>query len=961
MSGQAAVSVGLSDLLCQKGMSYFDQKQWPQALAEFKKALLANPESDLAKAYIDVIEDQLKSRARFVSPQASRDFTVDLSLEAMESSLKSRPSHQKTCVFGREQEPAVSPDLSCPVVAETSLSVSGFASPGAPVSGVTPVAPTESSVSGTAVNPVLPRAATPQVLDMTALENQEEISLYMDEPVLLTGLSVSRHLVSHPGILEATPMPSGGGLLLKPLDIGNSFLHVWDAQGERKSYRIVIGPGRFRETFTQAGEPETYDDGAPDSFKFTYSISGDTYMTGRGIGDQKQSSNTMTYNAGLTGETPYGMFDSSVQGNRTNLGNYRVSNLRFGLKSAHYDQLKDLDIRGFDYTTTFSSFGFPASDLRGVKVDAPMFHKKLKYSTFWGAIPLGDFTFLSPDTGLSKTKKAWLEGVGVDYQAMKDLSLKSYYVHSYGPDLNEPVLTNETAGVQMNYDKGAWNFMSGMSSDMTHTSYTAGTSWTLSKLRTSINMTDNAKNYASILGGVPTSGSTSGTLSFNYKPVDNVLVYNSFAVDRDKVFFNPANPTRPNYNSTTRLTWTLDSQTELEGGYVMDDRFGTNTPSITETKELTLRRKLYFLRKLNTYIMYQNMKSKYYDSPAQNFNNNRLLAGVNFRLVDELYFYYNQEWNILYNTFSKQRALPTAQEFGLNYYRQIYQTPFYANLRLFYRDEQRTESTLSYLSGEDRLEAEAEITYKPSADNETFFKMRVDDVWAEKEGVVKHFDVNLSWGMRLLWDTGLRWQSSGGFYGYVFYDMNGDGVRQPEEEPVSGVRILLNGKKDAFTNREGYYEFRNVSGKKAVLSLDVSSFPHGYNATSSEKTVEVVHARRKRYDFGLATRSEVSGVAFVDKNKNGIYDAGEETLRGVIVILDDQLKAVTNQEGSYMFRKFKPGEHVISLDLKSIPIQYIPRIAVRKTVQVVEGATMVYNIPLEKQEAPVPASVSSPS
>jgi hypothetical protein len=113
----------------------------------------------------------------------------------------------------------------------------------------------------------------------------------------------------------------------------------------------------------------------------------------------------MAYTSSAIGETPYGMFDTSVQGNRTNLGQYRVSNVRIGLTDAHFDELKDIDIRMFDYSPSFSAFGFPVSELRCVKIDAPMFRKSLNYSAFWGAIPAGDFTFLSPRKAFQKPKR----------------------------------------------------------------------------------------------------------------------------------------------------------------------------------------------------------------------------------------------------------------------------------------------------------------------------------------------------------------------------------------------------------------------------------------------------------------------------------------------------------------------------------------------------------------------------
>jgi hypothetical protein len=627
---------------------------------------------------------------------------------------------------------------------------------------------------------------------------------------------------------------------------------------------------------------------------------------------------------------------------------------------AHFDELKDIDIRMFDYGPSFSAFGFPGSELRGVKVDAPMFEKSLNYTAFWGAVPEGDFTFLSPDEGLSKTKKAWLEGVGVSYDVSRFANFKTFYAHSYGPERNEPVLTSDTAGVQMNYDLGVWDFGAGMVSDMTHNSYTAETSFTIPKLRVGLNMTDNAKNFASLLGGVPTTGSTNGTLSINYRPTDSVTIYNAFSGTHDKVFNNPDNPGRPNYNSTTRLNWVLDLHTELEAGYIMDDQVGSNTPAVTETKELMLRKKFFLIRRLSTYLLYQNKKSKNYTSPAQNFNNNRLLGGINFRVLGDVYFYCNQEVNLLRNTFTNETAYPTAREFGLNYNHQIYDTPFYTNLRLFYRDEQDTESTLSFLSGEDRLEGEAELKFKPSAGNEAFVKLRIDNVWAERTGVDKHFDVDLSWGIRLLWDTGLRWQSVGGFCGFVFYDTNGDGIKQPQEGGVPGAKIVVNGKQNAVTDRDGYYRLTGVSGKTAMLSLDLATIPQGYNPTvSAERKVDIVHATNKRYDFGLATRMEISGLVFYDKNKNGTYDAGEETLKGIVLVLDGTTKTATNLQGTYMFRKFSPGEHTITIDLKSVPVKYIPKVAIRKSVNVLEGTTFVFNVPLELQATPSVSSADS--
>ncbi|MFH0877510.1 MAG: SdrD B-like domain-containing protein, partial [Candidatus Omnitrophota bacterium] len=118
--------------------------------------------------------------------------------------------------------------------------------------------------------------------------------------------------------------------------------------------------------------------------------------------------------------------------------------------------------------------------------------------------------------------------------------------------------------------------------------------------------------------------------------------------------------------------------------------------------------------------------------------------------------------------------------------------------------------------------------------------------------------------------------------------------------------------------------------------------------TPQSPEVEVVHAKVKRVNFGLTTRTEISGLVFHDKNGNGVYEAGEDTIKKVVIILDGKEKALSSRMGEYMFRKMQAGEHTITLDLKSIPIQFIPKVPVSKKIKVAEGATFVYNIPLQE-------------
>ena len=918
----AAVSPQIADFLCEKGISYFDTGKYPQALVEFKKALLANPDSLVAKEFINIIETQEPRKETFHSDSiiVKKIISVNSFLDAAQKSSTPKATAIVSSQVNEFQQAVI-------------VQKKGTKSS-------TPLLSSMPSFDETVVDISMSQAGKDYV----------DIETNIGDRVIMRGKNITRFIVTEPVYLRVTKTDDSD-LLVEPQEAGSTYLHIWDG-GVRKSFKCQIGPRRFVEQLLIDAQEKLRQESLPESFKLSYSIDSDSFMTGRGVGDLKRQSLTYGYSSSLIGQTPYGNVDAAVAGSRTNTGDYRVSNVRAGLTNGHYDQFKDITIRALDFTPIFPSYGFPSSDLRGILLDAPMFNKTLSYTTFWGAIPGGDFTQLAQTSGLSPTKKAWLEGVGINYKAGRSVNLKSFYAHSYGPERSQPVLTNDVSGFGMDYHLGRFNFDAQMAYDhLESISYTTAATVTLPKLRVALTTTDSDKKFASLLGGNPGGGAMSQALSIDYRPVNNVTISNSFSVTLDKVFGNPNEPGRRNYNSRTLFRWDIDPQNELQLGYTLDDQLGSVSTTVVETKEVTYRKKIFLFRKLSTFLSFQNSKSKNYSAPANDFNNNRIMAGVSARLLYDIYGYYRKELNVIKNKFTNEGTLPTAQEVGLNYNRQIFKTPFYTNLRLSYRDEENTDSVLSFMSGEDRLEGEAELTYRPTADNEAFIKGRISDIWAEKAGVSKHFDFDLSWGVRLLWDTAFRWQSVGSFCGYVFYDQTGDGARQPYERGVKGAVVKASDGKTCVTNAAGFYKIPNIPGKEATLSLDLSTIPRGYSpTTSAAKEVDIVHAKTKRVDFGITTRSEISGLIFNDKNNNGAYDSGEQGVAGVAIVLDDKSRAVSSPLGEYMLRKLSPGDHIIKLDLKTLPVKFIPKVSIVKTVKVLEGATFVYNIPLQEVE-----------
>jgi hypothetical protein len=308
----------------------------------------------------------------------------------------------------------------------------------------------------------------------------------------------------------------------------------------------------------------------------------------------------------------------------------------------------------------------------------------------------------------------------------------------------------------------------------------------------------------------------------------------------------------------------------------------------------------------------------------------------------------NKTLNFATNTVTDENATSNVLENSLSYYTRILDSPFYGRLRVSYRDEENAGSPMSYLSGEDRLEFASELDYRPNPYINGYLGLRVANVWAENEDSTKHLDAEIRYGLRFTWDTGFRWNTKGNVRGFVFYDLDGDGMRDMDDEGIKSVTIKAALDRSGTTNGQGYYTIRNIIGKEARISIDMSTMPRGYILTTPAFfDVKLTHGGYRKVDFGITCRSEIVGVIFVDLDGNGKFDREEEGLSGVAVVLDDTVKVATDQGGQYLFRSLSPGEHTIKIDLTTMPTKYIPQVSVKKKVMLEEGSTFFYNIPLK--------------
>lgn len=180
--------------------------------------------------------------------------------------------------------------------------------------------------------------------------------------------------------------------------------------------------------------------------------------------------------------------------------------------------------------------------------------------------------------------------------------------------------------------------------------------------------------------------------------------------------------------------------------------------------------------------------------------------------------------------------------------------------------------------------------------------------------------------------------------GFVYADINNNGIKDGGEAPIAGVTISLAGaddngavSKSTATDANGFYQFQNLRpGGYALSESQPTGFIDGKDAVGSQggftgndsltNIALAQGANGQNNNFGELPAAGLSGFVYIDANDNGVKDAGETGISGVTVTLtgaDDvgpvQLTAVTDGTGFYKFQNLRPGNYTLT---ESHPSQY---------------------------------------
>ncbi len=783
-------------------------------------------------------------------------------------------------------------------------------------------------------------------LDESFSSISQPINIEQGKSILISGKNIKKFLVTQPEIIYVTRKISGQ-LVVEAKNIGYTYLHVWDEDNKRWTIELLTVIPKAEDT--EYEKRLRFEESRAGNFKFRYALDWSATESGRGVSTLKRNNYSWAHNLSLTGESPYGNIDAagSVRANKKTT---QLTYSTIGLTDGKIGNFKDFAIRGMDFSPHFSNLAFPGLTLRGGMVEAAAFNKKINYSAFGGEDSGGRFGDLPP--GVFKKNNAYINGLNVDYSLTKNQIYKFSLLHGWGTG-RESYLRNYS------YDwAGGWNLSDqlGASYEMSYDSKKLGqllrANYKRPKLNFNMEFRDIDKKFLSISGTGWRQGELGGLFNLNLLPTEKLNIITNLDVYRDRLFPALDNPTRFNEDLRLDTVYQVNPTSNLNLNYTLQNDLGKLSQVRYQSVTAGGSKSLKVLKKdVNLYLRLGHQENKNYSSPSISYIDDKIYGGVRIGLIGALYYYVNQEMNWLEEKYTGKFSIPSAREMGLDWSDNIGKTPFSGSMRFIYRDEEHASSPLSFLAGQDYIEGYTELNYKQPSGTEIFGSCRVRNTWADKVGIAKQVEATFNAGLRYIWDTGLRWDSVGDIEGYVFKDLNSDGLRQRDEPPIEGVRVWLGKDKFQITDIFGYYKFKGARGRQAYISIDMLTVPKGYLLTVMASQAVVIQQNQIiKIDFGLMTRSEISGIIFEDKNDSGKFDSGDIGIIGAIVSLESGEKSKTDSSGRYAFTKASPGEHTVILDLDSLPIYYMPTVPIKKELVLFEGMTYIYNIPVLKSQ-----------
>ncbi len=771
-----------------------------------------------------------------------------------------------------------------------------------------------------------------------AQQPRSELNVELNSTVTLSGRNIERYLIITPGFIEIKRLDNDH-LALTAVARGETLLHIWEQHGRWTFNVKVIYP----LAITAQSETKKTVEEKEKPFRFTYSSDWSSYYTGHSVRSQKRQSLNYLQYTGIYGATPYGEFDTSAIFNKFE-DTTKATGYTVGLTNGKIGNFKDFNIRGFDAAQHFTPLTLPGKYFRGVLLNAEAFHNKLGYSALWG-LDQSTFGYLVP--GLTKRTDSYIEGLRTTLFPHEDHSVSLNYAQGYGT-ARPNFLKKRAYSVETSHKFKQMYLDAEVAHDEERFASLVNTQFGGRDNNLQLNFRNIDKDFTTVSSFPSDRGELGGIATWNYRH-DKWGAYSNFDIYKDRAFPNPNHPDKINYDLSSSFEVPLDDTSGLSTNLFYVDTPGTISPrrdariSDTYSKSFQLSGGQLF----SAFVGNVYQRSRFPLSPISEFDRYGLTTGFRIGILQGLYYFFNYEYSWLTETSSKERSNPQVYTTGINYNKQLNQR-LSGTIGFYYRNEEQSESLHSFLAGEDSISGTLGLSYRPKQDFELFVDGEIRNVWAENRENHPYAEGDLRWGIRSAWDLPFSYSPLGIIQGTVFKDLNGNNKKDTDEPGLEGIKVKV-GEREVMTNHLGFYQ-TTIRAKKISIAINPENIPAGYVVnTPLYEDVIIEQDKVKTFNFAVATHSGIYGAVFEDTNGNNKVDPGEILIPRVKVTLDRNETMTTDYQGSYFFTDIPPGKHTITLDINSLPLQYLPVTKIKNTVDLKEGATSILNFPVRRR------------
>lgn len=781
---------------------------------------------------------------------------------------------------------------------------------------------------------VMIRVPDPVSVSLADLRNiSRPLDLELEQVATVESRGIQRYLAQTEGKVEFFLVGSNY-LQIKGAEIGTTVVHIWDTEG-RVTVQIRVIPQKSIAQFIRRQEERVE---RADSFKIEYTNNRSQFYQGNDFGDLAQSSLAYSQGFRVTGDTPVGYLEGSAEIRELN-NKPELSQISAKISDFHYGAVKNADLSLMDTNLRSDMLILPQYRFRGVAWEHRPENKPFTYTAFYGRelnSILGTLGTLGTLDGGQETLDSFGGGGYIDWDMNPYARYRFGAVQASGQSRADELNPYGYEFDQTYKVTEHFHFLTRTGFDNDHTSLRVAGLWRYPDLNFKSEYRDTSKRFNTMIGNPGGQGEQGVNLDMAWNINDALDARLGLDVYRDRQFFFPGEYDRFNTRQDASLRWRASNLSSVTFDYkdyeetALISPYRNQSQSVTYTQGVPL-----WDRRVSLYTRFSNDNTESLTNAESNYRRNTLGLGFQTLVWEEIYFSYQHSISLLEETYLHDVSHPRSMIYALSRRARVADTPMSTDISIRYTDEEETELLRSFMIGEDRLELQASVTYELQ-NIELFLDGRYAEMTGENRINETHAEAEVVTGVRYLYDTQARWEPKAKFFGTVYLDQNEDGLRQPDEPGVPDQLIRVGGTEVA-TDAQGNFQTASVGGRSVTIILDPNKIPHGHTVTGALRRDVALADAGKSVDFGLVSRSSVMGLVFNDLNGNGSFDPTDVGVAKVKVMLDGKTQRVTETTGRFRFDDVQIGAHRLQMDLRSLPIGYLPVGPMRKDVELSEG------------------------